>query len=795
MSSPLLSPTGDGVAPPPKSFVPPHLKNRSLVYATVSRKDSVAANDSNASHRSQQSQPAASPPDTHHSKQPEPLASILSSAIGHAPSYDTTKKASVHAAASELPYRASIAPPPRSTHLPHLDSAAKHPSISIDQQPQATTTKAGAIARFNVPTMADRKFLPPHLRPRKVIPPHLRNKPVTIANSSVENCDKATQVGAKVTDLGPIAASGTAATTFITTKTNPNNRQPVKEAASTRFYYPDSAPSDKLLYMGRRRGLDNDTRGGGGGSGGDRPCGRGKGAPRNTRGRGRSWGRGYNNAAGGLRGRDQWLRNRDIPKPDPDRWKPDWAGIHNEPYKGGWADAPNSEGAGERALQDFYAPLPPDPITWDFRPAFREHQNEDQVQQWLDCMENLMTHVNRQPDLDDVPVVDGFTFTFRSKDQPIPGTDYKTMGEVIPPYWIPDRIARAEPQAFWDDYLRSFPAPVDMGDLGSRKPWWQTIVKDGHFLAPIAQPVIIGIDPDESTDNKIKRESDFGSAAHAENRKRYELAKLGLREQRLIRRAQREIKRNARKEANGGVTPEELQRIRLNHTGKVFIRHVEPTDIPKVRDLYNTYVEFTCAVKETERVEDKEFDDRRKRLDARGLPFLVACVRGGPLEGYYGEEVDQYDEDTIILPDKVIGFAYAECVGDNNNHQNDMLRFTAEMAVYVHQDHLMKGVGNCLVDKMLSILDPEYIDRGGYEVADEDLEVMKRKPCIKNILLHFYHNHPARLEWVSRWLTARLGFKKCGYLEGIGSKLGKEVHLAIFQRSTGVVLDHENLPM
>ena len=86
------------------------------------------------------------------------------------------------------------------------------------------------------------------------------------------------------------------------------------------------------------------------------------------------------------------------------------------------------------------------------------------------------------------------------------------------------------------------------------------------------------------------------------------------------------------------------------------------------------------------------------KIVASKLPFLVAVQRGDVVKA---RKKKNFGED-IVLPDKIIGFA----VADNYIDLKSMYRYTAYLNIFVHTDHHGKGVGSCLMDKMLALLDP-----------------------------------------------------------------------------------------
>ena len=241
----------------------------------------------------------------------------------------------------------------------------------------------------------------------------------------------------------------------------------------------------------------------------------------------------------------------------------------------------------------------------------------------------------------------------------------------------------------------------------------------------------------------------------------------------------------------------------------LYLRSARPTDMSRIRDIYNYYVLHSICTPEIEKRTLGDMMQRYNDIHANKMHFLVACEKGGKIKARHKKR--NPDDEDIILPDKVVGFA----ISDDYQDMLGMYRFTAEIEVYVDNNYYMKGIGKCLLDKLIDLLDPEYIERGGYEIVGDELEGIGPSRIIKNVIAHLPYDKdkPERLEWVGRWLTNWIGFEKVGELPGIGSKDGKRyaipiclcasyyansphsVNFAIFQRTTGATIDDAQPPI
>ena len=107
---------------------------------------------------------------------------------------------------------------------------------------------------------------------------------------------------------------------------------------------------------------------------------------------------------------------------------------------------------------------------------------------------------------------------------------------------------------------------------------------------------------------------------------------------------------------------------------KVRVRPALETDIPAVQEIYAHYVRLTTASFEDDPPTVAEMTARWQRVQARGLPYLVA-VKGS----------------------KVVGYAYGAPFRERSGY-----RYTIEDSVYVAEDFLGKNVGNALMTELIT---------------------------------------------------------------------------------------------
>ena len=103
------------------------------------------------------------------------------------------------------------------------------------------------------------------------------------------------------------------------------------------------------------------------------------------------------------------------------------------------------------------------------------------------------------------------------------------------------------------------------------------------------------------------------------------------------------------------------------------IRDAKETDIAAITGIYAHHVLHGTGSFETEPPSSDEMERRRLDVVSHGLPYLVA---------------DEGDE--------IIGYAYATLYRTRVAY-----RFTLEDSVYIHQDHMGRGVGEALLRRLI----------------------------------------------------------------------------------------------
>nr|POE85164.1 hypothetical protein CFP56_67322 [Quercus suber] len=450
-----------------------------------------------------------------------------------------------------------------------------------------------------------------------------------------------------------------------------------------------------------------------------------------------------------------WARSKDIPKGNDGRWETDWNCPHiYEPPT--WKTDSNSVVGDDDYLQSntWDLLLAPAPLNWDSRPGFRKGQSETYITKWM--LDSDKAFGCSTPD-----------FTVLIEEVEMAASD------IAPRYWMPNAYGKQAPQVFWNETIRSYPKPLDEDDFKSAVPWWERYETPvSLLLKPYPTPFVVGIDPDESINERLARENDNGSASHAQNRVQFERAKRDATE------AQRK-KLRAKERRLEKMTAEQQRHQQYDATNypplkprmKLYIRSAKMDDMPAICTIYNFYITQTCSSAKISPLGITQMTEKFHIIQAHKLPFIVACERGKILRATNKRQKRREEED-IVLPDVVVGFALADCYSEID----DAMRYSVQAELYTASSHYRKAVANCLMDKLMACLDPQYLERGGYNVTDEKLACAEPERVVQTIMIKMSYDEsaPLRMQWTSKWLMERFGFIHVGDLAAVGVKLGKK---------------------
>ncbi|KAJ9667196.1 hypothetical protein H2201_002717 [Coniosporium apollinis] len=344
-------------------------------------------------------------------------------------------------------------------------------------------------------------------------------------------------------------------------------------------------------------------------------------------------------------------------------------------------------------------------------------------------------------------------------------------GEMANRDWVPVTIGEDVANVWWSKHLRTGAEWLE--DLHDKPFWEKYISSTSYLLAPLAVPDAA---LDSSDAEYARALQDAGSDAKTMDA----IKKAASQEKRrkLTEKQERQAKLESKKAAAAPPVFEPSQRPKVN----IFLRLALPADGGQIAEIYNWHVENTINVPErTPRTRSMMLDRIASSVELK-LPVLVAVEKAQRTKGNRG---------LPYVQEKIVGYAIA----DDYHDIDEMMRYTATAEVYVHHDYFRKGVGRCLLDRLMHLLDPVYHSRGGYEfLGDGGPETLAGgRRVIENVIAYVNHEtaNPERIKWIERWLK-QWNFAKVGDLPGIGIKQGKRVSQAIFHVKTGSILNPAN---
>ena len=209
----------------------------------------------------------------------------------------------------------------------------------------------------------------------------------------------------------------------------------------------------------------------------------------------------------------------------------------------------------------------------------------------------------------------------------------------------------------------------------------------------------------------------------------------------------------------------ELERNHPNRpAADIYIRPVEEKDLEDITNIHNWYIKNTATSQELLPKKVEHWRETVEDCRAEEFEFYVAVQKNG-------KEGTVQNRRSVHEP--VCGFVWAVDLLGRQTAQ----RFTSQLQVFVSHEFLHLGVGRCLIDRMMTLLDVNYHQRGGCEWRGET--PLKRRE-VKKVLIEIPHWDQDKadldsLKWKGDWLTGEneksgLRFEHMGIMKGIGWK-------------------------
>lgn len=197
----------------------------------------------------------------------------------------------------------------------------------------------------------------------------------------------------------------------------------------------------------------------------------------------------------------------------------------------------------------------------------------------------------------------------------------------------------------------------------------------------------------------------------------------------------------------------------------IYLRPAVRSDVPQLQDIYNSYLRNSARGAELQPLTYLDMLHRWTDSTDEKLPFIVAISKCARINRKVGNGVE-----------KIVGWASAtDWVGPNA-----VERYTVELEIYVHQDHLHQGVGKCLMDKLIDSTDRGHIARRGYPFTcapelRHGYSAGGARDLIKLLIIFRSFDKPRNakendLPWIKKWLEEEWNFEQQGHVPKSGVK-------------------------
>ncbi|KAK6823846.1 hypothetical protein RU639_006348 [Aspergillus parasiticus] len=206
----------------------------------------------------------------------------------------------------------------------------------------------------------------------------------------------------------------------------------------------------------------------------------------------------------------------------------------------------------------------------------------------------------------------------------------------------------------------------------------------------------------------------------------------------------------------------------------VYLRPVEMGDVPGLLEIFNWYAHNSPL---STYIEPLEAGDIRQCIDdctEEKLPFIVAAERRIRATANNG-------------PQKILGYALAtDYLGRRTSG-----RFTAELELFVKPGHTHKGIGKCLMDKLLEVCDPTYIPKRGYFFDCNTEERTgywaggQRRLGRLLFAISYPSDKGSTYSWIEEWLKSQYDFEEQGRLNGARVKFSHFLNVTYLVRNVG----------
>ncbi|KAF7902027.1 uncharacterized protein EAF01_007325 [Botrytis porri] len=149
---------------------------------------------------------------------------------------------------------------------------------------------------------------------------------------------------------------------------------------------------------------------------------------------------------------------------------------------------------------------------------------------------------------------------------------------------------------------------------------------------------------------------------------------------------------------------------------EIYLRPATEADIKQILGIYNHYIRESYIPEDQEPITENEILYLIQVTKKEKLPFVVAvkgCIPAKSANPKVKTKLPQYEN--------IVGFGYTEIRGCGlTGRPNGRSRFTHNLHFYVHPEYTRKGIGGCILDRLLVVSSRAWSSHGGYNWLNPD---------------------------------------------------------------------------
>ncbi|GIC91621.1 GNAT family N-acetyltransferase [Aspergillus udagawae] len=206
----------------------------------------------------------------------------------------------------------------------------------------------------------------------------------------------------------------------------------------------------------------------------------------------------------------------------------------------------------------------------------------------------------------------------------------------------------------------------------------------------------------------------------------------------------------------------------------VYLRCVEDGDVPGLLMILNWYSQKSNLSSGLGTLDEQDVHQRIEDSRRAKLPFIVAAERRrGP---------SAHDS-----PERILGYALAT---DSLGLQTTG-RYTVELEIFIKPDHKRRGIGKCLLDKLIEVCDATYVPKRGffYDAGCDDKTGLypggSRSLKRLAFTISYSVSERSQIKWLIDWLERDYHFEQQGVLKGARVKFERFLDVSYLIRKAG----------